>query len=218
MVTEEKLEETSGTNRADDENQSVEVSSEDIETTRAEVSEHMNEETADIVVQAIDELAVRSSEIESLSQELEEVSDKWKRQAAEFQNYRRRTEQEKQQMVSFGKKLVMEQFLDVLDDFERSLQATESPGKKKKKGAESDYDALRSGVELVHQKMLDALKRLNVEPIDAVGCTFDEELHEALMQQPAAENEEVGVVVSEIQKGYRMGDAILRHSKVVVST
>jgi len=214
----DELKETSQTELSAGENRAIEVSSEDIETTRAEVSEHMNEETADIVVQAIDELAVRSSEIESLREELEEVSDKWKRQAAEFQNYRRRTEQEKQQMVTFGKKLVMEQFLDVLDDFERSLEATESSRKKKKKDSGSDYDALRSGVKLVHQKMLDALKKLNVEPIDAVGCPFDEELHEALMQQPASENEEIGVVVSEVQKGYRMGDIVLRHSKVVVTT
>jgi molecular chaperone GrpE len=218
MVKEDDKGMVSGASVSEDEQASVEVSSEDIETTRAEVSEQLDEETADIVVQAIDELAVRSSEIETLKAELDEVSDRWKRQAAEFQNYRRRTEQEKGQMVSFGKRLVIQQFLDIIDDFERSLDASTPDKTNKKKDKQSEYSSFRSGIELVYQKLMDALKKLDIEPIEAVGHPFDEELHEALMQQPAKDNEEVGIVLSEIQRGYRMGDHILRHSKVIVSS
>lgn len=185
---------------------------------RQEISEQMDEESVDVVVQAIDELAVRSTEIETLKEELEQVTNQWKRQAAEFQNYRRRTEQEKEQMVSFGKGLVIQQILDVVDDFQRSLEAT-SPTEP---GADSEsktaYESLKSGVDLVYQKLLDELKKLNVEPIEAVGQVFNEELHEAMMQQPASDGDPAGVVLSEIQRGWRMGDRVLRHSKVVVSS
>lgn len=185
---------------------------------RQEISEQMDEESVDVVVQAIDELAVRSTEIETLKEELEQVTNQWKRQAAEFQNYRRRTEQEKEQMVSFGKGLVIQQILDVVDDFQRSLEATSptEPGA----GSESKtaYESLKSGVDLVYQKLLDELKKLNVEPIEAVGQVFNEELHEAMMQEPASDGDPPGVVLTEIQRGWRMGDRVLRHSKVVVSS
>ncbi len=183
-----------------------------------EVSGQMDEETADIVVQAIDELAVRSTEIEQLKEELEQVTDQWKRQAAEFQNYRRRTEEEKQQMVSFGKGLVVQQLLDVVDDFQRSLQATEQTEKDGGTEGVSAYLSLKNGVELVYQKLMDELKKMDVEPIDAVGQPFDEDYHEALMQQPAADGQEPGIILTEIQRGYRMGDRVLRHSKVVVTS
>lgn len=190
----------------------------DDQVARAEISEQMDEETVDVVVQAIDELAVRSTEIEKLKEELDQVTDQWKRQAAEFQNYRRRTEQEKEQMVSFGKSMVIQQILDVLDDFQRSLEATAQTEIEAGSNGTTAYESLKSGVELVYHKLLDELKKLNVEPIEAVGQVFNEELHEAVMQQPASDGNPPGVVLAEIQKGWRMGDRVLRHSKVVVSS
>ena len=187
-------------------------------STLEEVSEQMDEETADIVVQAIDELADRSAEIEKLKKELDQVTDRWKRQAADFQNYRRRTEQEKEQMVSFGKAMVIQQLLDVVDDFERSLEATEQTEKNGGTEGVSTYESLKSGVELVYQKLMDELKKMDVVPIEALGQPFDEDFHEALMQQPVADGQEPGIIVSEIQRGYRMGDRVLRHSKVVVAS
>ena len=187
-------------------------------STLEEVSEQMDEETADIVVQAIDELADRSAEIEKLKKELDQVTDRWKRQAADFQNYRRRTEQEKEQMVSFGKAMVIQQLLDVVDDFQRSLEATEQTEKNGGTEGVSTYESLKSGVELVYQKLMDELKKMDVVPIEALGQPFDEDFHEALMQQPVADGQEPGIIVSEIQRGYRMGDRVLRHSKVVVAS
>lgn len=185
--------------------------------TRKEVSEQMDEETADIVVQAIDELAVRANEIAELKEELDQVTNQLKRQAAEFQNYRRRTEQEKEQMVSFGKSMVVQQILDVVDDFQRSLEAAEQTGIESGADGSAAFDSLKSGVEMVYQKLLDELKKMNVEQIETIGQVFNEDFHEALMQQPAAAGQQPGIILTEIQSGWRMGDRVLRHSKVVVS-
>lgn len=172
----------------------------------------------DPVLEAIDELADRAHEIERLQEELSQATDQLKRQAAEFQNYRRRTEQEKALSVSLGKSLVISSLLDIVDDFERSLEATNKAEAESGDEPSPMYQSLKSGVELVHQKLTGELRKLGVEPIDAVGQPFDEELHEAMMQQPAADGQEAGIVLTEIQRGYRMGDRILRHARVIVSS
>jgi molecular chaperone GrpE len=176
------------------------------------------DEGRDAVLEAIDELADRAHEIERLNEELSQATDQLKRQAAEFQNYRRRTEQEKALSVSLGKSLVISSLLDIVDDFERSLEATNKAEAESGDEPSPMYQSLKSGVELVHQKLTGELRKLGVEPIEAVGQPFDEELHEAMMQQPAAEGQEVGIVLTEIQRGYRMGDRILRHARVIVSS
>ena len=174
-------------------------------------------EDKDAVLQAIDELADRAHEIEQLKEELEQTTDKLKRQAAEFQNYRRRTEQEKSQSVAYGKSLVISSLLDVVDDFQRSLEATDKAEAETESELSPAYQSLKSGVELVFQKVTGELEKMGVQSIEVVGQPFDEELHEALMQQPAAEGEESGIVLSEVQRGYRMGDRVLRHARVIVS-
>ena len=145
-------------------------------------------------------------------------TDQLKRQAAEFQNYRRRTEQEKAQSVALGKSIVIQRLLDVTDDFHRSLEATKQAEEENQGELSPAYQSLKSGVELVYQKLMDELSKLNVEPIESVGVPFNEDEHEALMQQPAGEGQEAGMVVSEIQRGYRMGDKVLRHARVIVTT
>ena len=154
------------------------------------------------------------SELESLRAERDDARDRLLRQAAEFQNFRKRTAQERDTLVELGKVLVIERMLEVVDDLERSLGAVDE--------AESDrdtraYQALKQGFELVYRKLVDELVRLDVEPIEAVGQPFDENLHDAMMQQPAPQGIAPGTVLTEIQKGYRLGDRILRHSKVVVA-
>ncbi|MDE2995909.1 MAG: nucleotide exchange factor GrpE [Bacteroidota bacterium] len=176
------------------------------------------EEDKDAVLQAIDELADRAHEIERIKEELEQATDQVKRQAAEFQNYRRRTEQEKAMSVTLGKSLVISSLLDTIDDFERSLDATNKAESETESELSPAYQSLKSGVELVYQKLTGELKKLGVEPIEAVGEPFDEELHEAMMQQPAEEGQEAGIVLTEIQRGYRMGDRVLRHARVIVSS
>lgn len=165
----------------------------------------------------LDDLAA-VEELARLRTELEAARERLLRQAAEFQNYRRRTEAEKTQSVTLGKSLVVQQLLDVFDDFGRSIEAAKSVGDAPDPAVLPDaFAALRQGVELVYGKLRGELDRLGVEQLDVVGHRFDESEHEALMQQPATEGQEPGVVVAELQKGYRMGDRVLRHAKVIVS-
>ena len=152
-----------------------------------------------------------------LESEFGALQDRFVRQAAEFQNYRRRTEQEKAQMIEFGQLQVVQQMLDVVDDFRRSLDAAEKVGEPAAEAMPEAFKSLHKGVALVYGKLLGELAKLGVEPIEAVGQPFSEAEHEALMSQPAAEGQEAGVVISEIQTGYRMRDRVIRHARVVVS-
>ena len=154
---------------------------------------------------------------DSLRAELNDTKDRLLRQAAEFQNYRRRTEQEKNNLVRAGKEQVIQQILDIFDDFTRSIEATKQ-AEEQEETLNPAYVKLKEGVELVYEKFRNELYRLGVEPIEAVGKSFNENEHEALMQQPAPENMEPGTVIEEIQKGYRMGEKVLRHSRVIVAS
>ncbi len=156
-----------------------------------------------------------TTELERARSELESTKEQLLRRTAEFQNYRRRTEVEKGFLIDMGKALVIRDMLDVLDDLERSVRAAEQAeqGEDRKEA----YASLKKGVELVYRKFRDALAKHGVEAIEAVGQPFDEERHEAVMQQPAPEGTPPGIVLQELQRGYRMGDRILRHAKVIVS-
>ncbi len=163
-----------------------------------------------------DPIGLLEDEVHRLKDERDQLQEKLLRQAAEFQNFKRRTERDQAQMLESGKVQALLPMLEVLDDLERSLQAaveleqTEEPG--------PAYVSLRDGVDQVHQKFIDELQRLGVEPIEAVGQPFNEKEHEAMMQQPAPEDAEPGIVLQEIKRGYRMGDRVIRHSQVIVAS
>lgn len=153
-----------------------------------------------------------------LERELAGVQDKFVRQAAEFQNYRRRTDQEKSQMMDYGKLLVVQQLLEVIDDFRRSLDAAETVGDTPEAETLPDaFKSLHKGVAMVYGKLLGELAKLGVEQIAAVGMPFDEAEHEALMSQPVEDGQEPGQVVSELQTGYKMGERVIRHARVIVT-
>lgn len=154
-------------------------------------------------------------ELEQLRQELGLTKDQLLRQAAEYKNFRRRTEKERAQLLDRGRSDVIERMLDVLDDFRRALEAAGQAEQQDEAGPA--YQALKQGVEMVYQKLSDELIKLGVERIEAEGQPFDEHLHEALMSQPAPEGTAPGTVLHEIQRGYRLGDRVLRHAKVVVA-
>lgn len=153
------------------------------------------------------------AEAERLRAEAGQLQDKLLRQAAEYQNYRRRSENDRAEAVRRGRQEVLLPVLDVYDDLRRSLEAARQSAGEETEGA---VGALVEGVELVHRKFQDVLGRVGVEPIEAVGRPFDEEEHEAVMQQPA-EDAEPGTVLAEVQPGYRLGDRVLRHARVIVA-
>ena len=146
------------------------------------------------------------TELERHREQNRQLEEQLLRRAAEFQNYRRRTEAELGQAATRGRGDVIVPLLDVLDDLRRSLDAAEEATDKEQGGP--TYQALKTGVDLVYKKFDDTLRSLGVEPITAVGEPFDEHLHEAMMQQDA--DAAPGTVVGEIQPGYRMGDRVLR--------
>ncbi len=155
--------------------------------------------------------------VAELEEEVSSLRERLLRQAAEFQNFRKRVDQERKSDVKFGQSLVLQQFLDVYDDLRRSLEAARDADDGEDAASNPVFVALREGMDLVFKKFSDELERFGVQPIDAVGKPFNEDEHEAMLQQPAPNGTAAGIVLEEIQKGYRMGDRVLRHTKVVVS-
>ena len=140
-------------------------------------------------------------------EQIAELQDKVTRQMAEFDNFRKRSEKEKAAMYSMGARDVLEKMLEVLDNFERGFDAVEE---------DDQDDAFVQGMQMVYKQMLEALEKLGVKPIEAVGQPFDPNYHNAVMHE---DNEEAGEneVVEEFQKGYMYHDDVIRHSMVKVA-
>lgn len=177
-----------------------------------EAEQNQTQPPADETAAEVD-LAGLEAELAQHRAQMKELEDQLLRRAAEFQNYRRRTEAEFAGAAERGRAEALLPMLDVFDDLRRSLDAAEKAATGQN---EPLYQALRDGVELVYKKFEDTLKGFGVEAIEAVGQPFDEELHEAMMQQEAPDAP-AGTVVGEIQKGYRMGERVLRHARVIVA-
>ncbi|MBQ1458744.1 MAG: nucleotide exchange factor GrpE [Butyrivibrio sp.] len=142
-----------------------------------------------------------------LQDKLDDMTDKYKRQLAEFENFRNRTEKEKSQMFDAGAGNVLTKILPVVDNFERGLAAV--PEDKKD-------DSLVQGFDMIYKQLLKTLEDMDVKPIEALGKEFDPNLHNAVMQVESDEYEE-GIVAQELQKGYTYHDTVIRHSMVAVA-
>jgi len=139
-------------------------------------------------------------------QRIEELEDMVKRQLAEFDNYRKRTEKEKEAMFETGAKSVIEKLLPVVDNFERGLASIPE---------EEQGSAHAEGMQMIYKQLMGELEKLEVKPIEAVGKEFNPELHNAVMQCESDEYES-GIVAQELQKGYTYRDSVIRHSMVAV--
>ncbi len=142
-----------------------------------------------------------------LKEKVDALEDRVRRQMAEFDNYRKRTEKEKDQMFSMGEKNVIEKILPIVDNFERGLDTVEEADK---------GDAFVTGMEKIYTQLVKQLEAFGVTPIEAVGKEFNPELHNAVMQVETTEYES-GTVAQELQKGYMYRDQVLRHSMVGVA-
>ena len=145
-------------------------------------------------------------EKEALKAKVEELEDKTKRQLAEFENFRNRTEKEKAQSFDRGAVSVLEKLLPVVDNFERGFAAVEE---------EDKDDAFVVGMDKIYRQLMDELDKMGVKPIEAVGKEFDPAFHNAVMQTESDEYES-GFVAQELLKGYTYHDTVLRHSMVSV--
>ena len=144
---------------------------------------------------------------ETLSDELAKEKDKFLRLFAEFENYKRRTSKERMELFKTAGQEVIVSLLPVLDDFDRAI----------KELAKSDDKEAFKGVELINVKLRETLKNKGLEMLDVnAGDVFDADIHEAITQIPAPDKKMKGKVIDVIEKGFKLGDRIIRHPKVVV--
>lgn len=137
---------------------------------------------------------------------IDELEDKVKRQLAEFDNFRKRSEKEKETMFESGARSVIEKLLPIIDNFERGLASV--------KEEEKDSPHVE-GMNMIYKQLMTELEKIDVKPIEAVGCEFNPDFHNAIMQVESDEYES-GVVAQELLKGYTYRDTVVRHSMVAV--
>ena len=147
----------------------------------------------------------RKDKKDKKDEKIEELNDLLKSRLAEFENFRNRSEREKAQRFEMGERNVLEKILPVVDNFERGFAGID----------ENSEDPFVKGMAQVYKQLQNVLTDLGVEPIEAVGCDFDPNLHNAVMQAQSDELES-GKVAAELQKGYKFKDSVLRHSMVSV--
>lgn len=146
-------------------------------------------------------------ENEELKKKFEAAKEDYLRLSAEFQNLRKRFEREKMDIVLHANEKFIEMILPILDDFERSLSASES---------NKSLEGFRNGVELIYKNLVETLEKEGVKPINSVGKQFDHNLHDALLMTER-KGVKSGTIVEEAMRGYYYKDKVLRHSKVIVA-
>ena len=136
-----------------------------------------------------------------------DLKDKYLRQAAEFDNYRKRVLKEKSELIQNGGESVISSLLPIIDDFERALQNMKKS---------DDTAALKEGVELIYQKFMKTLESNGLKTIETKEADFNTDFHEAVAMIPAPNDESKGKVVDCVKKGYKLNDKVIRHAKVAV--
>ena len=150
----------------------------------------------------------KDAECRKLAEEAAKYKDQYIRLYAEFENARKRMERERQEFVKYANEGLLTEFLSILDNLERSVEAAQAK--------HEDYEAFLKGVEMIMAQIHAMLKRNGVNPIEAKGKMFDPHCHEVLLQEESDAVEE-GIVLEELQKGYAFGDRVIRTSKVKVA-
>ena len=145
------------------------------------------------------------SPLDALRREKDALQDRLLRTAAEFDNYRKRVERDRRDQAEAATADALTDFLPIVDDLERALKA---PG--------GDLDGFRKGIELIHQQMLELLRRRGVKPIEAVGADFDPRYHLAVAHESSADHRD-GEVMEEYARGYMLGERLLRPAMVKVA-
>lgn len=178
------------------------------ETAESMENAEVNEEAVEEIIldEESEETEAKSGKKDKQQERIEELEDKVKRQLAEFDNFRKRTEKEKSGMFEAGAKSVIEKILPVIDNFERGL-ASVSP--------EDATNPHVEGMNMIYKQLMTELEKLEVKPIEAVGVEFNPDYHNAVMQV-ASDEYESGIIAQELQKGYTYRDSVVRHSMVSV--
>ena len=164
-------------------------------------------ETSELIEAPGDAAAETAVDAAELQRQRDDYYDRLLRKTAEFDNYRKRIERERQQVSEAAAANLLEELLPLVDDLERALKA--DPGSE---GAE----AYRRGVELIHRQLLEVLKKRGVRPVDSVGADFDPHFHQAVSHEPAQGRRE-GEIIEEFRRSYMLGDRLLRPAMVKVA-
>ena len=193
-----------------EENKAAEESAEETkaedtaETENAQDAEETSEETE--TKEKKDGIFGKKKKKDKKDAQIEDLNDRLRRQMAEFDNFRKRSEKEKSQMFDMGAKSIIEKVLPIVDNFERGLAAVPE---------EQKDDAFVTGMDKVYKQLMTEFDSIGVKPIEAVGQEFNPDLHNAVMQVESEEFEP-GIVAQELQKGYMYKDTVVRHSMVAV--
>ena len=174
------------------------------DTGKLETNSADNTGDQEIKINKEDEL---KNKIELLELELTSFKDKFLRKAAEFENYKRRTENDQLNLIKYGAESFIRRILTVLDDFERSLSHIDNA---------AEVGPIKDGIKLIYDKFMKILDEQGVKKIEAVGKEFDVHFHEALLQRKDP-NVKPHIVLDEVETGYLYNDKVIRHSKVVVN-
>ena len=180
---------------------------EKIEETKLESEETPNNEKLEEDKVVDQEKIALEEKLKSAEQELESYKDRLLRKAAEFENYKRRVENDQFNLLKYAAESLIIKLLPIIDDFERSLIHIKDA---------KDVDSIKDGIKLVYDKLMKMLEDRGVKSIDAVGKPFDVHYHEAIMQRKA-DDVEPHTVIDEFEKGYLYKDRVIRHTKVAVS-
>lgn len=169
-----------------------------------EVSEPSSETKEEFKSDEAEGLDVKVAETEK---RLAEMTDKYLRLSAEFDNYRKRTLREKMELTRTASESVMRNILPVIDDFERAMKSIAQG---------MDFDATKEGISLIYNKFKDFAKQNGIKEINAIGDVFNTDLHEAITKIPAPSDDLKGKIIDVVQKGYSLNDKVIRFAKVVV--
>ena len=206
IVSEQEKEILEETTAEAEEKVSEEVVEESVETEVKEEENASGEEAAK-EKKILGKKKKTDKKTEAYEAKIAELDDRVKRQMAEFENFRKRTEKEKAAMFEMGAKSVVEKILPVVDNFERGLAAIPE---------EDKNSPFAEGMNMIYKQLMTELEGLGVKPIEAVGKEFDPNFHNAVMQVESEEYEE-GVIAQELLKGYMYRDTVVRHSMVAVA-
>ena len=182
----------------------TETMTEEIKEQENEIVEETTEETP---VEEVQQEEVVESENDKLKADFENLNNQYLRLAADFDNFRKRQEQEREALLKYGKQECMKKIIEVVDNFDRAVQSVEKI---------DNVEKMKETFFVLNKQLIDSLTKLGLEHIECVGQKFDPNLHEAVMQTPTEEYEE-DTIINELQKGYKLGDKVLRPSMVSVA-
>lgn len=149
------------------------------------------------------------SEEDKLKKQVAELNDKYLRLYSEFDNYRKRTLKEKSELIKTASEDTLKAILPVIDDFERAMKANENI---------NDIEPIKEGIVLIYNKLKNSTQLRGLTAFDSVGQEFDADIMEAITHIPATEESQKGKVIDEIEKGYKLGDKVIRYAKVIVAS